>query len=85
MKLVQNSLEKENKMNFMFFISKDVGINLNQIEWYIIPENMKTPEIMMVSGMKFFIYDADDIAHFIDITELEFFEYDEDENEAETE
>ena len=65
-------------MNFVFFASLNVGINLEHVEWYVYSDNKLT--IRMASGKHFLIDDEDEILYFLSFsTALEF----EDEAEGE--
>ena len=67
-------------MDFVYFVSKSIGINLNRIEWTSRCQVCTTLFDSMMSGNNFFITDADEISYFLNV--LMGLEFD---DEAETE
>ena len=62
-------------MNFVWFPSKNVGININQIEWYSLSGyNQKLTIKMVGTGQRFFIDDEDEIEIFLALVPLMAFE-----------
>ena len=64
-------------MQFVYFKSMRVGINLYHVYWYSVNDTMKTLSLRMVSGQNFFLSDEDEISYFFDVVML--MELDEDE------
>jgi hypothetical protein len=59
-------------VNFVYFNSKRVGINLDNVEWYAIRDSGEVA-IHLASGMEFFIQDSDEVDYFLSFsTDLEF-------------
>jgi hypothetical protein len=59
-------------VNFVYFNSKRVGINLDNVEWYAIRDSGEVA-IHLASGMEFFIQDSDEVDYFLRFsTDLEF-------------
>ncbi len=57
-------------MQFIYFESIRVGINLNRIEWYSVDDDMSKMTFKMVSGKQFFIQDQEEISYFFDVVML---------------
>ena len=57
-------------MQFNYFASKRIGINLNHIEWYLINDSMTRLEFKMVSGQKFVMRNEDEISYFFNVVML---------------
>jgi len=70
--MIQNVWKERNKMNFVYFDSKRTGINLDNVEWYVIRDHGALA-IHLTSGMEFLIQDDDEVDYFLDVSSaLEF-------------
>ncbi len=62
-------------MQFIYFESRRVGINVDHLEWYSLNEHGNVLNIKLVSGQKYFVDDEDEISYFLDVvTGLEEYE-----------
>ena len=57
-------------MQFIYFKSMRVGINLDHVEWYSLDDAMTNMTFKMVSGQKFFTSNEDEILYFLDVEML---------------
>ena len=57
-------------MQFIYFESHRLGINLDHIEWYSIDNDMSKLTFKMISGKQFFISDEHEISYFFDTVTL---------------
>ena len=57
-------------MQFVYFKSMRVGINLDHVEWYFVNDDTSKLTLKMVSGRQFFISDDDEISYFFDVVML---------------
>ena len=54
-------------MQFIYFESRRVGINVDHLEWYSLNEFGSVLNIKMASEQRYFIDDEDEISYFLDI------------------